>query len=164
MRHSHGGPAARGGGRGCCARAEGEAVENRLNAICPKPRTLQRRYSLEGAPVLMCGTLAIARRRRRFSGDVNMFGATRQLAVNTPGSGFYGPGHASCDEWGMATQTLNRRESDRVPMGVESALPWVPAPSSEPAQAPKAKSGVLGKLVLTLLVLLFLFGVWQIGM
>ena len=64
----------------------------------------------------------------------------------------------------MATQTLNRRESDRVPMGVESALPWVPAPSSESAQAPRAKSGVLGKLVLTLLVLLFLFGVWQIGM
>ena len=63
----------------------------------------------------------------------------------------------------MATQTANRRESDRIPMGVESAMPWVPVPSSESAQAPKAKSGVLGKLVLALLVLLFLFGVWQIG-
>jgi len=64
----------------------------------------------------------------------------------------------------MATQTANRRESDRVPMGVESALPWVPAPSSESVRPPKAKSGILGKLILALLVLLFLFGVWQIGM
>ena len=64
----------------------------------------------------------------------------------------------------MATQTANRRESDRVPMGVESALPWVPAPSSESVQPPKAKSRILGKLVLALLVLIFLFGVWQIGM
>ncbi|TMH80916.1 MAG: hypothetical protein E6H49_08545 [Betaproteobacteria bacterium] len=64
----------------------------------------------------------------------------------------------------MATQTANRRESDRVPMGVESALPWVPVPSSESVQAPKTKSGILSKLVLALLALLFLFGVWQIGM
>jgi len=64
----------------------------------------------------------------------------------------------------MTTPTANRRESDRVPMGVESALPWVPAPSSDSVQPPKAKSGILGKLVLALLVLLFLFGVWQIGM
>jgi len=49
-------------------------------------------------------------------------------------------------------------------MGVESALPWVPAPSSESVRPPKAKSGILGKLILALLVLLFLFGVWQIGM
>ena len=64
----------------------------------------------------------------------------------------------------MATQTANRRLSDRVPMGVESALPWVPAPSSESVRPPKAKSGILSKLVLALLALLFLFGVWQIGM
>jgi len=64
----------------------------------------------------------------------------------------------------MATQTANRRESDRVPMGVESALPWVRVPSSESVQAPKTKSGILSKLVLALLALLFLFGVWQIGM
>ncbi len=64
----------------------------------------------------------------------------------------------------MATQTANRRESDRVPMGVESALPWVPVPSSESVQPPKAKTGILGKLVLALLALIFLFGVWQIGM
>jgi hypothetical protein len=64
----------------------------------------------------------------------------------------------------MATQTANRRESDRVPMGVESALPWVPVPSSESVRAPKTKSGILSKLVLALLALVFLFGVWQIGM
>ena len=63
----------------------------------------------------------------------------------------------------MATQTANRRESDRVPMGVESALPWVPVPSSESVQPPKAKSGILRKLVFALLALIFLYGVWQIG-
>ena len=63
----------------------------------------------------------------------------------------------------MATQTANRRESDRVPMGVESALPWVPVPSSESAQPPKAKTGFLRKLLFALLALVFLFGAWQIG-
>src|SRR6266571_1070057 len=154
----------RAGARGSRARAEAEAGENRLDAIYLEPRTMRRRYSLERSPVFMRGTLANARRRRRFSGGVNLLDATRQLAVNTPGSGVSGPGHASCDEWGMATQTLNRRESDRIPMGVESAMPCVPAPSSESVRPPKAKRGILGKLVLALLALIFLFGVWQIGM
>src|SRR5258707_14614914 len=121
---------------------------------------MHERYS-EGAPVFMCETLANARRRRRFSGDANLLDATRQLAVNTPGSGFSGPGHASCEEQDMVT--ANRRESDRIPMGVESAMPWVPVPSSESVHPPKAKSGILRKLVLALLVLLFLAGLWQIG-
>jgi hypothetical protein len=51
----------------------------------------------------------------------------------------------------MATQTADRRESDRVPMGVESALPWIPVPSSK--QPLHAKSSGLRKLVLTLLAL-----------
>ena len=63
----------------------------------------------------------------------------------------------------MATPTANRRESDRVPMGVESALPWVPVPSSESVQPPKAKSGILRKLIFVLLALVFLFGAWQVG-
>ena len=124
---------------------------------------MQGRYFLEGVPVFIRQTLAIARRRRRFSGDASLLDATLQLAVNTPRSGFYGAGHASCEEWGMATQTAYRRESDRVPMGVESALPWVPVPSSESVQPPKAKTGVVRKLVFVLLALVFLFGVWQIG-
>src|SRR5205814_4421959 len=41
-------------------------------------------------------------------GEANLLGATRQLTVNTPDSGFYGPGHASCGvsckELDMATQ------------------------------------------------------------
>jgi hypothetical protein len=128
---------------------------------------MHKRYSLEGAPVFMCGTLASARRRRRFYGGLSLLAATRQLSVNALGSGFSGAGHASCEvsrnEFDMATQTANRRESDRVPMGVESALPWVPVPPSDSPQPPKAKSGILGKLVLALLVVILLFGVWQIG-
>jgi len=51
----------------------------------------------------------------------------------------------------MEPQTANRRESDRVPMGVESAMPWVPVP---PSKKPlEAKSSGLRKLVLTLLAL-----------
>ena len=61
----------------------------------------------------------------------------------------------------MATQPVYRRESDRVPMGVECALPWVPVPPS--AQPPKAKTRALRKLLLALLALVFLLGLWQIG-
>ncbi|HTF15010.1 MAG TPA: hypothetical protein VK643_10100 [Burkholderiales bacterium] len=53
----------------------------------------------------------------------------------------------------MTTQTANRRESDRVPMGVESALPWVPVPSSSSEQPPKAKTGALRRLVLAIAAL-----------
>ncbi len=63
----------------------------------------------------------------------------------------------------MATQMLNRRESDRVPMGVESALPWVSVPPPESVQPPKAKSGVLRKLFFTVAALVLLLGLWQIS-
>ena len=96
-------------------------------------------------------TLTLNRRPRRLSGTANFLAAARQVAVNPRDSGFYDRGHVSCEELGMATQTANRRESDRVPMGVESALPWVPVPSSK--QPPEAKSRGLRKLVLTLLAL-----------
>jgi hypothetical protein len=96
-------------------------------------------------------TLTVNRRPRRLSGAVDFLAATRQVTVNPCGSLFFDPGHVSCEELGMATQTANRRESDRVPMGVESALPWIPVPSSK--QPLQAKSSGLRKLVLTLLAL-----------
>src|SRR6266513_2352812 len=107
---------------------------------------MQNRYSLQGASLFMWVTLAIARRPRRLYGLVSFLAATRQVIVNPKGYFLDERGHASCSEPGMATQTANRRLSDRVPMGVESAMPWVPAPSSE--QPPKAKGTVLHKLVL----------------
>jgi len=96
-------------------------------------------------------TLTVNRRPRRLSGAVDFLAATRQVVVNPRCSRFYDPGHASCKELGMAPQTANRRESDRVPMGMESAMPWVPVPSSK--QPLQAKSSGLRKLVLTLLAL-----------
>jgi len=63
----------------------------------------------------------------------------------------------------MATQMANRRESDRVPMGVESAWPWVAVPSSESVQLPKAKSGVLRKLFFAIAALVLVIGLWQIS-
>ena len=62
----------------------------------------------------------------------------------------------------MATHA-NRRLSDRVPMGVESAMPWVPAPSSESVQPPKAKGGVLRRLFFAIAALVLLLGLWQIS-
>jgi hypothetical protein len=46
-------------------------------------------------------------------------------------------------------------------MGVESAMPWVPVPSSK--QPPKAKGGVTRILLLAFLALVFLLALWQIG-
>ena len=106
-------------------------------------------------------TLTIARRPRQLLRVANLLAAARQAVVNMTGSGFQGQGHASCCKLIMATQIANRRESDRVPMGVECALPWIPVPSS--AQPPKAKSSVLRKLVFALLAVALLLGLWQIG-
>lgn len=118
-----------------------------------KPQVTLGRYSLTGVFV----TVAIARRPRRLSEVMKFLAAARQVAVNPPGSGFDGPGHGSCEircrEKAMTTQTANRRESDRVPMGVESALPWVPVPSSSSEQPPKAKTGALRRLVLAIAAL-----------
>jgi uncharacterized protein HemX len=58
--------------------------------------------------------------------------------------------------------TKNRRESDRIPFGVESALPWVPAPSRE-AQQPKSKRNPLRTLAFLLLALALALGAWQLG-
>ena len=59
-------------------------------------------------------------------------------------------------------KSSNRRESDRIPFGVECAMPWAPAPSPE-AQRPKPKRNPLRTLGLLLLTLAFLLGAWQLG-
>ena len=61
----------------------------------------------------------------------------------------------------MTTENTNRRLSDRVPMGVECALPWVPAPSSK--EPNKAKSGVLRKLLAAFVALVVLLAIWHVG-
>ena len=56
----------------------------------------------------------------------------------------------------------NRRESDRVPIGVECALPWARTPSRE-AQRPKPRRNPLRTLGLLLLTLAFILGAFQLG-
>ena len=58
----------------------------------------------------------------------------------------------------MDTRNANRRESDRIPFGVECALPWAEAPSPE-AQRPKPKKHPLRTAALCLLALALLLGV-----
>lgn len=62
----------------------------------------------------------------------------------------------------MELNNPSRRESDRIPFGVECALPWAPGPSRE-AQQPKAKRNVLRTLAFLLLTLAFILGAWQLG-
>jgi hypothetical protein len=55
-----------------------------------------------------------------------------------------------------------RRESDRIPFGVECALPGLPGPSraallQQPKKRPMRTLGVL------LLTIVFILGVWQVG-
>ena len=62
----------------------------------------------------------------------------------------------------MTTENANRRESDRVPMGVECALPWAPAPS-RPVRPPRRKRHVLRTLAFVLLALVLILGVLHLG-
>jgi sortase A len=61
----------------------------------------------------------------------------------------------------MTTKSDNRRESDRVPMGVECALPWIPTPSSQRPRG--AKTSVVRKVLFAVAVLILLIGAWQLG-
>lgn len=60
----------------------------------------------------------------------------------------------------MLTKPLYRRASDRVPLGIECALPWAPAPAS---LGRREKTGPARKLALAAAALLLLVGVWQVG-
>ncbi|HEY6241439.1 MAG TPA: hypothetical protein VIW78_11445 [Burkholderiales bacterium] len=61
----------------------------------------------------------------------------------------------------MTTNSDNRRESDRVPMGVECALPWIPVPSSQRPRS--AKTSVARKVLFAVAVVILLVGAWQLG-
>jgi len=56
-----------------------------------------------------------------------------------------------------------RRESDRIPFGVECALPWAPAPSRAAQQRRPAWRGVLKTVGYLLLTIVFILGAWQFG-
>jgi len=62
----------------------------------------------------------------------------------------------------MTIENANRRESDRVPMGVECALPWAPGPSRA-ARQPKPKRHVMRTLAFLLLALVLILGAWHVG-
>jgi hypothetical protein len=55
-----------------------------------------------------------------------------------------------------------RRESDRIPLGVECALPGMPAPSRA-AQLERPKKSPMRTLGVLLLTIVFILGVWQIA-
>ena len=62
----------------------------------------------------------------------------------------------------MDTRHGDRRESDRIPFGVECALPWMPAPSRA-AQQPRPKRNVLRTLGFLLLAIVFILGAFHLG-
>jgi hypothetical protein len=55
-----------------------------------------------------------------------------------------------------------RRESDRIPFGVECAIPWAPGPSREALRV-RPKKSVLKTIGYLLLTIVFMLCVWQFG-
>ena len=62
----------------------------------------------------------------------------------------------------MDPKSTYRRESDRIPFGVECAIPWAPAPSRA-ALRPRPKKSVLKTIGYLLLTIVFILCVWQFG-
>ena len=60
----------------------------------------------------------------------------------------------------MVMKALYRRVSDRIPLGMECALPQIPTP---PSLGRPRRMGVALTLALVLAALLFLLGAWQVG-
>jgi hypothetical protein len=55
-----------------------------------------------------------------------------------------------------------RRESDRIPIGVECALPWAPGPSRA-AQQRRPRKSALKTVGYLLLTIVFILCAWQFG-
>src|SRR5882672_10252631 len=85
----------------------------------------------------------------------------RETAMSIDSSGLSTKGLASCLLSGMDLHAY-RRESDRIPFGVECALPGLPAPS-RPALRPQPKKSVLKTLGYLLLTIVFILCTWQLG-
>ena len=64
--------------------------------------------------------------------------------------------------FGMDLRYANRRESDRIPFGVECAMPGLPPPSRA-AMRPQPKRSVLKTVGYLLLTIVLLLCVWQFG-
>jgi hypothetical protein len=81
-----------------------------------------------------------------------------QACVNACDSGLSTEGPAFCLIPGMDAR--HRRESDRIPFGVECAIPWAPGPSRAALRARPKKSvaRTVGYLLLTIVLVLCL---WQ---
>jgi hypothetical protein len=62
----------------------------------------------------------------------------------------------------MDVRYINRRESDRIPFGVECAMPGLPAPSRA-AMRPRPKKSVLKTVGYLLLTIVLLLCIWQFG-
>jgi sortase A len=60
----------------------------------------------------------------------------------------------------MVMKALYRRMSDRVPLGIECALPWVRTP---PSLGQPKRTSLARRLALATAALLFLIGLWQVG-
>jgi len=60
----------------------------------------------------------------------------------------------------MDFRYVNRRESDRIPFGVECALPGLPAPSRA-AMRPRPKKSVIKTVGYLLLTLVLILCIWQ---
>src|SRR5262245_43389886 len=86
----------------------------------------------------------------------------RQAHIKADYSSVSTEGLASCLYLVMSFKNANRRESDRIPFGVECALPGLPGPSRS-AEQPRPKKSVMRTLGVLLLTLVFILGVWQIG-
>ena len=110
----------------------------------------------------MVPELTVGRRGCHTAETAMVYAAMRQACINLDYSTASTEGRASCLIAGMDPRNTNRRESDRIPFGVECALPGMPGPSRA-AQQPRPKKSVFRTLGVLLLTIVLILGAWQIG-